>query len=73
MENGRVDGGAAGFVDAGRAAGDNQATRALQRMCGSFAGGNFSVDTQIADPASDQVAILPSGIEDRDLGTQSLF
>jgi hypothetical protein len=40
---------------------------------GSFARSDFSVDAQIADSASDEVAILPSGVEDRDLGTQDLF
>ena len=63
-----IDGRAAGVVDAGRAAGDDDAFTASQGGRGGFAGGHFGVDAEFADLAGDEMTVLSSGVEDGDLG-----
>ena len=67
-----IDGGAAGVVDAGRAAGNDDAFAAGQLRGRCFTGSDFRVDTQIADFTRDQVTVLPARIENGYLWTQIL-
>ena len=39
---------------------------------GGFAGGYFGVDAEFADLAGDEMTVLSSGVEDGDLGGQTL-
>ena len=68
----RIDGGAAGIVNTGRSAGDDDAFASCQRGRGRFAGSHFRVDAKFANLAGDEMAVLSSGVEDRDLGGQIL-
>ena len=66
----RIDGGAAGIVDAGGAAGNDDAFAARQLGGGSFAGSDFGVDAQIAHLSGDQMAVLSAGVKNRNLRLQ---
>ena len=66
-ENGGIDGGAGGIVNAARAAGDDDALGVREFGGGSFAGADFGVDAQFADLAGDEVTVLSAGVEDDNL------
>ncbi len=68
-----IDGGAAGIVNAGGSAGDDDSFSSGERGDGSFTGGDFGVDSEVANFAGDEMAVLSSGIEDGDLRGQILF
>ncbi len=64
----RIHGRTARVVHAARAARYDQAFTSGQLAGGSFAGPHIGVDPQLPDLAGNQVAILTTGIEYRDLG-----
>ena len=66
-EDGGVDSGAGGVVDAAGAAGDDDALDVREFGGGGFAGADLGVDAQFADFARDEVTVLPAGVEDGDL------
>jgi hypothetical protein len=67
IEDRGIGGRAFGIVNAARPAGDDDAARGGELGGRGFAGAYFGVDTEIADFAGEQVAVLSSGIEDDDL------
>src|SRR5579862_2827436 len=73
MQQGGVDGGTAGIVNAGGTAGNDHAFTAAQLGGANFTGGDLGVDAQIADAAGDQVAILPARVKHGDLRSQMNF
>src|SRR5215471_16936051 len=64
--------GTIGIVDASRAAGDDYAFSANQLRGRRFAGQDVRIDAQIAHLSREQVAVLPSCVEDRYLRRQTL-
>ncbi len=63
-----IDAGAIGIMDAGRAAGNDDATAVGKFSRGSVARTYFGIDAEIADLAGDQMAVLTTSVENRDLG-----
>jgi hypothetical protein len=68
----RIDSGAAGVIYARWTAGDNDTFASCQRGRRRFAGRDFGIDTEFTDLAGDEMTVLSSGVEDRDLGGQIL-
>src|SRR5262249_52336749 len=68
----RIDGGAAGVVDAGWPAGDDDAFSAGEIGGGSFAGRDFGVDSKVANLARNEMAVLPPRVKYGYLWLQSL-
>ena len=72
IEQRRIDGRAAGIVNAGRTAGDDDPFASCQLGGGRFAGSHFRVNAEFADLTGDEMTVLSSGVEDGDLGGQLL-
>src|SRR5580704_10327561 len=68
----RIDGGTGRIVNAGRAAGDDDAFPAAQGGGGSLSGRDLRIDSQIADFTCDQMTILPACVEDGYLWRQNV-
>ena len=66
-KDGGVYGGAAGVVDAGRAAGDDDAPRKGDCRRRSLTGPDFCVDAEIPDFSGDQMTVLPARVQNNDL------
>ena len=66
-EYGWIDIRAAGFENAGWAAGDDDAVAVLQFGCGRVAGLDVCIHAEFTNSAGDQMSILAPGVEDRDL------
>ena len=71
VQYGGIDVGTAGFVDAGWAAGDDHTLARTKDFRGSFAGLYVGEHTQFAHFACDEVGILATRVEHRDLGIRS--
>lgn len=67
-----IDSRAARFVDAARAAGDDDAFTPSEFAGWDIAGLNLGVNTEVADFAGDQVTILTAGVQDGYLWCQIL-
>src|ERR1700685_3113635 len=72
-ENLRIDLRAAGFVNAIRAAGDDDALAARQIRIRWFAGLNIGMHAQIANLPGDQMAVLAARVEDGNLWRAQTF
>ncbi len=73
VEEGRIAARRRGNVDAGRAAGEDQAARLQLRDAGGrqVVAHDLAEDVQLAHPASDQLAVLRAEIQDQDSFTFS--
>ena len=68
IENGGIDTGAGGFVNTAGAAGNNDSLAALKFGSRRVAGAHLGVNTEIAHLSGDQMAVLPAGVQNCDLG-----
>ncbi len=66
-KDGGVHRGAAGVVNAGRAAGDDDAPGKGDCRGRGLTGPDFGVDAEIADFSGDQMTVLPARVQDHDL------
>ena len=66
MKNGRIDGGSVFFVDAGRAAREDDADglHFLDALGGQIVADNLAEDVLLAHAAGDQLTVLRAKIED---------
>ena len=57
-----IDGGAAGVVNTGRAARDDDTFTACERRGRGFAGSHFGIHAELAHLAGNEVTVLPPGV-----------